>query len=395
MEETLSYVNNITSNISTSDVNTNIHIHYWEKIFTGIIISFISVSGLVGNAMIIAAVAFSRKLQTSTNAFVVNLSVADFLTSFFLIWYIVSLLGDNRWPLPNANWICALTAFMLFECSCVGLYTMATIAIDRLIRITKPVLYKRMFTPWKIGIFVAATWIIPLMSISAALGTKTGEFGYDKLDGTCSDVDTHEKADLFNMAQTIVALPIPFTIIAISYTLIYVYLKKHFKKTKHLFSPPATSISVKLPDDTILESSLKMSFSEAGQPSDNNHDNQAEQNAGQNTSSNHTIRASFAHCKDRVTRQEIQITKNLFVVVSIYLFCFAPFLIAIAIPFSLSGHVVFYIRIPYIASCAVNIAIYARKHPHFKLVLKHLLTCSYDKIPQPSTVLKFLLTKKQ
>ena len=382
MDVLLRHEDNTTSNDSaSSDTYSNIHIFYWEKIFTAIIISFISVSGLVGNAMIITAVAFCRKLQTSTNAFVVNLSIVDFLTSFFLIWYILGLLGDNRWPLPKAKWICTLTAFMLFECTCAGLYTMAAIAINRLIRITKPDMYQNIFAPPKLIIFIAITWIIPLVSISAVLGTKNVAFGYDKSDGTCSDLDTHEKADLANMVQTVVALPIPFTIIITSYTLIFVHLKIHFKKTKQLCSSPAASNSSTIPEESKTNNTVDMSVGAT--------DDEAKIENQNDSSFTVAVRR-----KQRVSRQQIEITKNLFLVVFVYFFCLTPFLIAISIPFSLSGHVIFYLRIPFLASSAVNIAIYARKHPYFKPVLKHLLTCSYDRIPQPSKLLKVLLRKK-
>ena len=130
--EVLSNVTNVTPTFTVS---------YWEHLFTAVLVALIAVMGVVGNSMIIAAVAFSRKLQTSTNAFVVSLSVADLLTSFFLIWFMVGLLGQYDWPLPRAEWLCAVTGFVIFTCVGISSYNLAAIGMNRLILITKPLAY--------------------------------------------------------------------------------------------------------------------------------------------------------------------------------------------------------------------------------------------------------------
>ena len=47
------------------------------------------------------------------------------------------------------------------------------------------------------------------------------------------------------------------------------------------------------------------------------------------------------------------------------------------------------------ANRAVNFFIYARKHPDFKVVLGHIIRCSYEDIPNPSKLLKCLLKKDE
>ena len=74
---------------------------YGERVFGAIIVIIVSVVGIFGNSMIILSVIISKKLRTSTNAFVVNLGVADLLTCLFLPWFAVALLGQNGWALPK------------------------------------------------------------------------------------------------------------------------------------------------------------------------------------------------------------------------------------------------------------------------------------------------------
>ena len=224
----------IFSNVTNATPNPSVafNVSYWEHVFTAVLVALIAVMGVVGNSMIIAAVAFSRKLQTSTNAFVTSLSVADLLTSFFLIWYIVGLLGQNDWPLPRAEWLCGVTGFVIFTCTGASIYNLAAIGLNRLILITKPWAYQGIFTSWKLGLWVALPWFIPSSIITIYVLTGKGAFGFDKSDLSCGDLDLHKNADEFNLAQTLVALPFPLTAIVVSYAWIYVYLKKHFRKQK-------------------------------------------------------------------------------------------------------------------------------------------------------------------
>ena len=98
---------NSTANSTTATPNATVN--YWEQALTGGLIILIAILGLIGNSMIIVAVALCRKLQTSTNAFVTSLAVTDLITSFFTVWGGVSVLGKDEWPLPQAPWLCRLS----------------------------------------------------------------------------------------------------------------------------------------------------------------------------------------------------------------------------------------------------------------------------------------------
>ena len=99
----MDHQNNVSVNGTTGNDNSIIlEVFYWERIIVCVAVGLIAMAGITGNLMIIFAVAFSRTLQTATNAFVLSLSVADLMTSFSLIWIIVSLVDENGWPLPNA-----------------------------------------------------------------------------------------------------------------------------------------------------------------------------------------------------------------------------------------------------------------------------------------------------
>ena len=341
-----------------------LQVFYWERILISVLVGLIAIIGIIGNSMTILAVAFSQTLQTPTNAFVTSLSVADLLTSFCLIWAIVGFLGETAWPLPRAYWLCQFTAFMLYACISTSMWNLGTIAVNRLILITRPLLHKKIFTSWKLGILVAIPWTMSGGVILIFLMTGNGAVGYDKTDTTCSDIDSHEKADIFSYGQLGLGWPIPITAIIVSYVWIYIYLKRHFKMQKQTMFDQETR-GTELP--AVLD---RISDGANG---------------------------SYDFQRDKISQQQIQITKNLFFVVCAFFICFIPFLILDPLSYNsvLGTHIKFYSGVLVFANSAINFFIYARKHPNFKVVLGHMIRCSYADIPKPSKLLKLLLSKHE
>ena len=212
--------NTSSNETNTLDSEANLGIAYWEQIVTAVALLVIAIAGLFGNSMIILAVSFSRKLQTVTNAFVINLAVADFLTSFVLIWFAVGALGKDGWPIPQAYWICEVVGFSILAFICTSLYNLAAIAVDRVVRITKSHLYRKIFTPWKIAVLLAITWIIPAGSNIIVVVAGNGGFGYHKLRKECATLE--KGAEEFLLAELVGLVP-PCTTIVLSYIWIYIY----------------------------------------------------------------------------------------------------------------------------------------------------------------------------
>ena len=89
--------------------------------------------------------------------------------------------------------------------------------------------------------------------------------------------------------------------------------------------------------------------------------------------------------RETISRQQIKITKNLFIVVCAFFACFVPYFVLN--PVLGSSHAIYYIRLLPLVNSAINFVIYARKHPEFKVVLGCMMRCSYADIPQPSRLL--------
>ena len=122
---------------------------YNQRIVVATAFSIAALLGIFGNSLVIFSVFASTKLRTPTNAFVVNLSIADLITSLVIPWNVGILLSTKEYPIKD--WGCAIVAGILFTCIGTSLFTLASIALNRLMLITRPMrtysLYIPNFTP--------------------------------------------------------------------------------------------------------------------------------------------------------------------------------------------------------------------------------------------------------
>ncbi len=94
------------------------------------------------------------------------------------------------------------------------------------------------------------------------------------------------------------------------------------------------------------------------------------------------------------SKGDLEITKNLLIVVVVFILCFIPHFILLFVPgperepYRLYGTAILYVN-----TC-INPIIYARRHPIFKVVLGALITLQYQNIPEPSGLLKRFWTNR-
>ncbi|XP_038069684.1 melatonin receptor type 1B-A-like [Patiria miniata] len=329
-----------------------------------------AVLGLVGNSLVIWSVVLSKKLRTVTNAFVVNLSLADFWTSLCYPWQAVAILSHGSWPLATEV-PCYIAAVQLYTGIGASLYSLAAIAFNRYMLVTKkPATYSRWYSPGKVSSMLAATWVIPSIVFFLPPVLDIGDFGYDLQDNTCSDIDVHPRGPDYNLAQCLGIFPVPMLIIISSYTALYIHLKRHFRKQKRR----RTQQDSEAPHDKAVGmSTVSLTVS---------------------TKSSRMSTDDIAKSQRRaISRQQLAITKNLFMVFCVFFVLVSPYFISLVVPssrpFALYG-----LSITILNSC-VNPIIYTVNHLHFKGVLRKILRCQYSQIPEPSDWLKSVLSRKK
>lgn len=83
---------------------------------------------------------------------------------------------------------------------------------------------------------------------------------------------------------------------------------------------------------------------------------------------------------------ELQITKNLFIVVCAFILCQTPYFTIYL--FNVKGAPVLYAALGVFLNSAVNPVIYAAKHPHFRKVFKCILLCKVNEVPERADFIK-------
>ncbi|XP_072018747.1 G-protein coupled receptor moody-like [Amphiura filiformis] len=369
---------NITVSAMTSHTIDLLIYSYGERIFVAICWLLISIFGTLGNSLVIVAVLLSRKLRTVTNVFVVSLAVADLLTSLFLIWSVFALLGRNGWPLPQAEWFCIAGGFMIFTCTGASLWNLAAISVNRLLLITIPLpTYRKIYKPRNLAIMVTIVWFIPFSVCLALPLAGIGGFGYDEQHSTCSDLDNHPEGETFHRAQTVTFYPIPLITIITCYSFIFRRVRRHLKQQRNNEELKTVPSTTSAGSSTAITSSGVSSGSVSGQSS---HQDVDATIVKKKTPSNRT---------QRINKMEMDITKNLFLVVCAFLLFLSPYFIALFIPGS--DYFLLYGGIIVLANSMINPVIYARRHPHFKVVFGCMIQRRYGDIPEPSDFLKRLL----
>ncbi|XP_787129.2 rhodopsin, GQ-coupled-like [Strongylocentrotus purpuratus] len=329
----ITIIPNVTSELSVVAFN--------HRAIVAAILLVFALVGLFGNALVIISVIVSRKLRTITNVLVVNLAFADFMACTFLPFQSAGLLSQTgRYPLHEM--VCAAVAAVQYISACCSVYTLVAIAFVRWYVITRSIRgHQGLHTPKKIAIMVVIIWIISIsfMVIPPVLGI--GTLGYSVYYSICSVTDTNEQGGYFVvLLWTLIAIALLLTL------LFYIRILRHVLRHNKQFR-----------DKYAVDE-------EAGSSSTEAHQNKA---------SSSISAGSCPPMIKAINRKEIEITKNLFMVVCVFMLCFLGTIVNFIIPGS--SVLTIYSTMILLVNSIVNPIIYGLKHPNFQEVFNKILCC--------------------
>ncbi|XP_072177756.1 nociceptin receptor-like [Diadema setosum] len=300
-----------------------------HRLVVGACCCLITITGLLGSALVIVSVLRFKKLQTITNILVFNLAIADFMTCLFLPFSVVGLVDDSgEYPLPDL--VCAITPGVSFTCLAVSISTLAFIAAVRWYVITKSVRGTGgVYTHRNIIFLVLVIWVACISIVTIPLLFGVGELGYSRYYSLCSVTDTNPLRGVYVLMQSSFII-IVLIATCIFYALIVAYVLRENRKLRSHFSA-----------DMVLSGGTKG-----------------------NTTNERNMTASL-------NKREVEITKNLFIVVCVFAICMVPngvnFLIEGTSVATLYGAMIS------TANSVVNPVIYGLKHPNFQEAFKNII----------------------
>ncbi|XP_038061678.1 octopamine receptor beta-1R-like [Patiria miniata] len=342
---------NSTSESSQSDVPVNGH-----TVFLYVLYGIAFIVGTIGNSLVILAVLLSKKLRTTTNAFVVNLSVADLLTCLVLSVNVALGALDKRALMVSGRpweWDGYGLGFILLTTLGCSIITLMCIALNRWLLITRPLTtYRNVYTPRKIAVYLVCAWVIPLVfTFIVVLRLMTRHV---------------------SVAFAIAMFPIPLILIIACYVLIWRRINRQVRSMA-CSSPTPEELTTHIPTKTQLDD-----------------------NPGPSDSTQPRSQPALTTGNDQLSRHQVQITKNMCYVVCAFVLCVGPYAVFLClqlINLKLKIGTEYAFTVLLCNSC-INPLIYATKHRDFKTVFRCIVRRQWDDIPEPSDVLKALRRSK-
>ncbi|XP_038045119.1 melatonin receptor type 1B-A-like [Patiria miniata] len=328
---------------------------YTQRAIVATLFLIVSLVGIIGNSLVIIAVLLSKVLQTTTIAFIVNMSTAHLMCSLVLPWDVVALLSTGDLPRGDREWLCSVTTVVVSITIGCGIYTLASLALNHLLLIARPTTtYLKIFTPKKIAVWLMVTWLIPIFVILLPPLINLGEVGFNDKFHLCGTKSSDQaKFIIYNFIRVFGLYPIPLLCIIVCYALIWAHLRRHIGET-------VSSVG----DDTPTNKGIPM-----------------EENLGAGIDSARSSSASL----DTISPTHM-INKTMPFVVGGFIVLLLPYAVCLFI--SSFEPAVPYATTILFSSCCVNPIFYGIRHRDFKNVFGCILRRRWNDIPQPSPFLK-------
>ncbi|XP_047145378.1 5-hydroxytryptamine receptor 1D isoform X1 [Hydra vulgaris] len=180
---------------------------------------------VVSNTMVIIAILKTRKLQTASNLFVLNLAVSDLLFTICGIPTIIMTTIAKKWLL--GEFVCDAVGFLNSLFCTTSIWTLVMISINRYFNVAKAKNVKTMYTQRRVLIINAAVWMFSVFSsIPPLLGW--GEFKA----GTNFCTINGKKSISYSFFLGLIVYLVPFIFLSGLYTCIFFILHRHQKNKK-------------------------------------------------------------------------------------------------------------------------------------------------------------------
>ncbi|XP_076314320.1 G-protein coupled receptor moody-like [Tachypleus tridentatus] len=197
--------------------------------FATCLIIFFGIVGLCGNLLTIVALVKSSQIRGSTTAaFIVSLSVVDFLYYIISLPFTASDYILQRWIYGDV--LCVFYPFMQYFTCGLSLLSVTAISINRYVLIAHQNLYNNIYNKQGTAAIIIGYWLFAFIILFPTLIGKWGRFGYDEKIFTCTilEVDGRSaKSFVFGLAFFI-----PCVAIVICYARIFWVVRKSSRRMK-------------------------------------------------------------------------------------------------------------------------------------------------------------------
>ena len=221
-------------NVSSYDDCNLLEFSFPVKIAAILCLSFILLSSLVGNTLIIIVVYKRPEMRKTINYFIVNMAVSDFLLPFTSIPVRIAeiVTTSPQWHIDGTAGLifCKLNVFLDRVSFAVSVQSLCWIALDRFVAVVFP-MKLRLISPRFRALAIASTWIVAMTMRSLDLySLELVEIGDGRL--CTSTLDTTDKFlsnGWYMRVYAALFVVVPFILMTILYCIIALTLQRQNK----------------------------------------------------------------------------------------------------------------------------------------------------------------------
>lgn len=199
------------------------------KVVESTAVLFINLCALVGNAVLYLAIRRNCRLrQNTTNLFILSLAFSDILMAVLCMPFSAGVFIQGRWIYGEL--VCQLQGFAFFALAFVSQETMALIAVNRYLNVTKPAVYRRIFTRKRSLQMIVSLWLLCVTYVSIFAFLKWPVFSFDPGKTICH-IKISERDLAYKTAWNVITMAVfalaPMATLFVCYWRVLVSVRRH------------------------------------------------------------------------------------------------------------------------------------------------------------------------